>query len=953
VERFPPPSAGWALALLIALPFAAAAAGPLLRGARLRRVAWWPAAAVAALCLSGFVWLRASHGEVRFVLPWIPAWNLDLRLRLDGLAFLFAVLVTGIGVAIAVYSARYLDEELRNHRSTRSPATFHALLLFFLGSMLGLICADELFTLYAFWEATSVSSFLLIGLHLHERRARAAAIEAFAITAGAGLLLFLAFICIAAEAGASALPTLAERKVALATSPLAPWIGLFLVVGAAAKSAQAPLHFWLPSAMVAPTPVSAFLHSATMVAGGVFLLARLGPLHDALPGFRTLVVALGAITMLAGGIGATGAHRLKAILAWSTIAQYGFVTLLLGLGAWGAATFAMAGHAVLKAGLFLVAGVVTRATGETDVRRLGALARAMPVTAGVTFVLALGLAGLPPSVGFWMKELTYGATIDTGVPWIATASFVAGTLTLVYMLRFCWRVFVRRATTRRPLRARRAWLLGPPLVLALLSLAWGIAPGLLASLTDPAAASAAGRPIETEATVGWPPHGAFWLGLASLAVGAAIFAWMERRGDAQVAAGAARFGAARAALPPAVLFVALVRAGGPGRTFRRSLPALDAFGRFLARVQTGRLVHYLLFLAAVPIASALWLLPRVERWPELLAIDRVSRSGLALGTLAAAAVGLALAAAIVRSHIASILMVGVVGFVLALIFALLRAPDVALVQVAVETVGALLLLLVLSRIRMTIREAAMSPQGSRPRAGRIATLLAAGAAGAMVAATSLAVQANLGDPALGRAFFERSAAIHVDAVVTAVLVDFRGLDTFVEIVVFAAAALGTALLLARGASGRAPGRQATRDGRPAGGVLRTTTRLVFPVVLIFAGEHIINAATAPGEGFSGGLLTALSIVLLYVGMGYAPVERALPAFGRWGMVAGIGLVLATGLAGRVFRGSFLAHLGPTPTIGGEEIHLTTHALFDLGIFLVVSSGVLAIFRAVGQREELP
>lgn len=951
MEAIPQQAAGTALAALVALPFVASLATSLAdRMGWLRRRPWLPALSVALLCLAGFSLLRTGREGPAFSLPWIDEPPIAFALRLDGLAFLYAILVTGLGALVVVYSSSHLPTELHEHRSRRRQSTFYAYLLFFLGSMLGVVCADELLTLYVFWEATSISSFLLIGLHLHEARPRAAAIQAFTITAGAGLLLFLAFLFVGRLLGTTSIPGLAGAGEAIAESPLAIFLVTFTILGAAAKSALAPLHFWLPPAMVAPTPASAYLHSATMVAAGVFLLARLSPLLAEVPGFRGALVAVGAATMMAGGIVASVRNRLKEILAWSTISQYGYVALLLGMHAWGAALFLVGIHALLKAGLFLVVGVVVHATGESDLRRLGGLYRRMPWTTASACLLSLGLAGIPFTSGFWMKELFYEAAVEEGVPWIVTVSIAAGTLTFVYSFRFFWRTFVS-GRTPEPLGSERTFpsQLLPVLLLALLAVVFGLFPGWAAAFTDPAASAAAAAPVASRFALHWPPGRALLASLCTFVLGIGLFVWLERRERAFHKLPSDAFPhPTRRAVASGALAMRVIREIGPRKLWEWFLPALDAAGRFLARSQTGRLVHYLLFLVAVPALFGLLLLPQVETWPEMVPPEEIDQTSIAFGALALAAVGLAITSALVHSHIAAILMVGGVGFVLALVFSMLRAPDVALVQVAVETVSALLLLIVLSRIRVTIREEAIAPVRQRSRPARIGAVLGAGAAAISITATLLAVGANPGDPSLGKSFFPAAEALEMDGVVTAILVDYRGFDTLGEATVFAAGTLGALLLL----SG-APQRVLLRPTwHPA--TLNVTTRLTFPVVLVFAAELIVNATVAPGEGFSAGVLTAMSVLLLYVGLGYGPVERELPFFGRWGLATGISLLLGSAVFGLFTeRRSFLASAGPHSELFGETLHLTTHALFDLGIFFVVATGVIAIFRAIGRRKEMP
>lgn len=792
---------GLSLLVLVAAPLALAAILPAIAG-RADVRPWLLPLLLALLELAGFLALWLLAGPVSFSLPWIPPLGIELAFRLDGLAFLFAILVAGIGAMVIAFSARYVPHDFHEHESGRRLSTYYALLLFFMGSMLGLVCAGDLIALYVFWEATSVSSFLLIGIHLHEKQARDNAIQAFVITAGAGLLLFVAFLAIAYEAGTTSLAALPSRAAWVASSPLAPLIALGLLVGSTAKSAQVPFQLWLPSAMVAPTPVSAYLHSATMVAAGVFLLDRLAPLVAQLPNLSGLLVAVGATTMLAGGVVAIRRTKLKQILAWSTISQYGYVTVLLGLKAWGAAAFLIGNHAVLKAGLFLSAGLVSYATGKDDVRELGGLWRRMPASTVVTGILALGLAGLPATSGFWMKELFYKEVTQSNLPWLSVASVTAGILTLVYMLRYFWRTFVS-GPEPEALEPGHESLLVPAAILAGLVLLVGLFPSVGSTLTDLGASAAIASKVETKVELHLPPDLPLWLSLVTFALGGALYAWLQIRDRQLPHVHEGPFPhPVRAAAPPAELGAKLLGGLGPERFYGWLLPFTESMGGYVATVQNGRLIRYLLPLALVPVILGLVLLPQVESWPELGMPSAVQEAALALLALAFSAIGLALGSAVVRSHVAAILLVGGVGFVLALIFSLLRAPDVALVQVAVETMGALLLLVVLGRIPITVREEALATTERRSRGLRAATVIVSSALGCVVAATILALSQARGDPALGRSFFAATEALGARAVVAVILTDFRGLDTLGEISVFAAAVLGAVLVLRHGGRAR-------------------------------------------------------------------------------------------------------------------------------------------------------
>lgn len=804
---------GVLLAGLIAAPLLLAAAYPLFAGLR---EASLPAIFLTLFEGVGFIALYSS-GDASLRLPWLPP-EFSLAFRLDGLAFLFSMLVTWIGVAVLIFSSTYVPHDFEKQSSDRRLTTYYAFLLAFMGSMLGLVCADDLLTLYVFWEATTVSSFLLIGIHIHQRESRRSALQSFLLTGGAGLFLLVGFLGLALAAGTGSIPDLLPQTTT--AQSLSPWIGLCLLVGVAAKSAQLPLHPWLPSAMVAPTPVSAYLHSATMVAAGVFLLARLGPLVSALPVLPTLLVVMGSATMILGGLIACRKSRLKEILAWSTISQYGYVTLLLGLGAWGAACFYMASHAVLKAGLFLSAGAITHSTGEDDVDQLGGLWKTHPVTASTTFVLALGLAGLPATSGFWMKEFLYKEVVSTGQPWVEAGSLVAGILTLTYMLRYAGRIFFGPRPTaitlpdvhgvdRWKLYGRLSPLLVPTFLLASLAVAAGLLPSLGLGLTDPAASAAAGRPIHTEATLHWPPDRALWLTLATYVLGTALAFWLLTR-DRRLGylLPSPLPGQAIPAYSPAMLLGTLLRNVGASSLYHHTALGTESVGKMLSRIQTGRLLDYLLCLVAIPVLLGVSLLPRVETWSPPLLVPVSQQATLAFAALSLSAVGLGIASAVVRSHVASILLVGGVGFLLSLVYALLRAPDVALVQVTVETVSALLLFLALGQLPFPLREQAFFRLERRTTGTHLVSILVSIALAATVSTAVLAISPSLGDPLLARSYFGLTRAEGATSVVSTILTDFRSMDTLGEISVFATAAIGTVLLLGRRRGGRSRNGQA-------------------------------------------------------------------------------------------------------------------------------------------------
>lgn len=812
------------LAVLVSLPLVAAAVLALLAGrGPLGRRPWIPALAVAVGLLAAFPALAVSvpGGSVAAVrVPWIPSLGVDLALRLDGLALLFALMVTGVATAILGFSVRYLPHHAHHHHVPERPVAYYALLLLFMGSMLGLVCADDVVTLYTFWEATSISSFLLIGLDREREAARAGAVKALALTVAAGLPLLVALLAAAAATGTGGISAMTGRPEAVSAPGPYGWVLLSgVLVGAAAKSAQAPLHTWLPDAMEAPTPVSAFLHSAAMVAAGVFLVMRLAPLLDGLPGYRPALQSLGAVTLLMGAAVALTRDRLKQVLAFSTISQYGYVTLLLGLQAYGAAAFYVAAHAVLKSGLFLSAGLVSVASGQDDLRRVGPLARTHPFSAAATWLLALGLGGAPLVVGFWMKELFYKAAVGArDLPVIAVA-LVGGILTLAYMGRYAFQSFhgagpaPEEPVPEREMSPMVAWVGA----LALLALALGLRPAWLVALTDPAASVAAGAAVHTVAALGWPPPAEFGLTLATYALAVPLARFSIRSGAEAAATSVSEPGAApERQRDLARIGRALTLLAGSAALYDRVQRGVLALARLVGRTQSGLLWSYVAVLSAVPVALAAVLLTRVDRWPVFQASLQLQGMEWAVAVLSATAILLALASVWPAHPLTSLLLVAGVGYVIALVFTLLRAPDLALVQVAVETVIPMLLLLAIGRMEgipsvrpgLPARGDGPGGGGREVRAGALLPALLAVLLGTVVGAFQLGIAGARGSPALAAALLESARVEGWKNVVAMVLVDQRAMDTLGEAAVFAAATLGAVLILSR-RIGRSP---AGREG---------------------------------------------------------------------------------------------------------------------------------------------
>ncbi|HKP99822.1 MAG TPA: proton-conducting transporter membrane subunit, partial [Actinomycetes bacterium] len=380
------------------------------------------AVAVAAFVAVLGAWLAGGGG---FDIAWLPTWDARLAFRLDGLGALYALLATGIGVAVFTYATAYLPRHLTHEQRPQAEGRrFHALMTLFLVAMVGLATAQDLLLLFLFWDLTAIASYLLIGFDRQHREARLSALMALLVTGVSAVLLLVGILVLRAEYGTTSIPELLARVSAGPAVPAVTLAGALIAVGALAKSAQAPLHFWLPRAMAAPTPVSAYLHSAAMVAAGVFLLSRLHPLLASSPVLLDGLLAVGVVSMAVGGLLALSEDHLKRLLAYSTIAQYGYVVTMLGVGgAAGAAAacFYVLAHALAKSALFMTSGAVTEATGGKALSEVGGLARAMPALAAGSGLAAAGLAALPLTIGFFKDELFFKAAAGRG-PWLAVVA---------------------------------------------------------------------------------------------------------------------------------------------------------------------------------------------------------------------------------------------------------------------------------------------------------------------------------------------------------------------------------------------------------------------------------------------------------------------------------------------------------------------------------------------------
>jgi multicomponent Na+:H+ antiporter subunit A len=749
---------------------AAGAVAPLLVG-RAPRAAGWLLAVVPALIAA---WLAAQvprivdGGPIRETVAWIPALGIEASFRLDGLALLFALLISGIGALVVVYAGGYLAGDRRLGR-------FSLILFAFMASMLGVVLADNLLLLYAAWALTGITSYLLIGFDSHSPTARRAALQAL-ITTFAGELALLAGIVMLGQAGGSyELSVLVERGDRIAADPLFGPMTVLLVAGALTKSAQFPFHYWLPNAMEAPTPVSAYLHSATMVKAGVYLLARISPIFAGTDLWLWLVGGAGAITMVLAAFLAIHQTDLKRLLAYSTVSALGIMTFLLGIGSEHAVNAAMTfllGHALYKGTLFLVAGILDHETGMRDASRLSGLRTAMPITMVAAALAAFSMAALPPFFGFIGKELVYEAAVHAEPlpPALLTALVLAPSVVFVVVAAVAGiRPFAgpRVDLPKAPHDPGPAMLVGPVL-LGALGVIGGLVPAAFATgLVSPAAASITGTPSDVEL--------ALWHGLTPMLLLSGLTLLL----------GIAAFWS----LAPIAALARRADVGGrigPERGYEGAMDGIRAAADALARyVQNGLLRRYLLMILVAGTALVGFAFVGRGPLPSLrLPLDVQAHELAVVGIVIIAA----LTAITTRSRLSAIAALGIVGYGVALIYLLFGAPDLAMTQILIETLTVILFVLVLYHLP---RFAILSS-----RAARVRDAVIAGTAGVLMGGLTLAAFSVQNDVPLSEFFGATSYPdAHGRNIVNVILVDFRAMDTLGEITVLALAALGIYALL--------------------------------------------------------------------------------------------------------------------------------------------------------------
>ena len=927
-----------ALALIAALPFIGALLpGLMIRAGRDACAMMAGAFTLLALVLLASLAPAVLAGEVvQTRIDWLPVLGLNVNFMLDGLGLLFAGLILGIGLLIIIYARFYLS-------ASDPMGQFYTYLLLFQGAMVGIVLSDNILLLLIFWELTSLSSFLLIGYWKHLPEGRQGARMALAVTGSGGLALIAGMLILGHIVGSYDLSIILQNKDLIQASPLYLPALILILIGCFTKSAQFPFHFWLPHAMAAPTPVSAYLHSATMVKAGIFLMARMWPVLSGTEAWFVIVTTAGLITMLIGAKVALFKDDLKGLLAYSTVSHLGLITMLLGLGTKAAATvaiFHIINHATFKAALFMTAGIVDHEAHTRDIRRLGGLRILMPVVFTIAFIASLSMAGLPPFNGFLSKELMLEqvhATPWFGSPWVLGALATLGAVFSVgYSFRFLAHTFFGPVRTDYPHTPHDPGmgLLFAPALLAVLVIVIGVIPMTSAAwLVDVASSAVVGDAVTVKITH-W--HGlyapALWLSVIAIGGGLMLlgaYPTLSRMWEAAWKPEAKR------------MFDALI--SGLAALSRRTTDGLH----------NGALTRAIAVGVTAITAAGIWaysggLHTTGLRTPTAVPIAIAAGFVLIVASIIAAVL-------LHRNRFVTLIFVGVIGLMISGAFAWMSAPDLALTQLTVEVVTVLLMLLALNFLPKT------TPAESSPlrKARDAAVAIAAGTAACALTAAIMLRDAAYPTIAAYHLAQSKPGAGGTNAVNT-IIVDFRGYDTYGEIIVLGIAALIIfALIEALLAGGPASDRLLTwRKGEARAGdrhpmMLVVITRMLLPIAIMVGVFIYLRGHNLPGGGFVAGLVVSIALLMQYMasGLTWSAARKRVEyhALIGWGiLIAGLSGVGAW-VFGLPFLTSGFEYINIWPL---EQFELATAAIFDLGVFLTVLGAVmlaLASFSRLSAR----
>ena len=903
---------------------------------------------------------------------WIPGLGIHLSMRMDTLGWVMALIVTGVGALVMLYCRWYFDGH------TEGLGQFSAVLLGFAGAMYGLVLTDDIVVLVMFWEITSVLSYLLIGYYHRRGASRRAALQALLVTSLGGLVMLIGIVLLVVAAGTTSLSGILAHAP---TGTVADIAIVLVLVGALSKSAIFPFHFWLPGAMAAPTPVSAYLHAAAMVKAGIYLIARLAPVFAVAPPWRPVLIALGVFTMLLGGIQALRETDLKRILAFGTVSQLGLLTVVLGYGTRDAALAGLAlllGHALFKSSLFLVVGVIDRQLSTRDITELSGVGRQAPTLATFSIIAICSMVGVIPTIGFVAKEGAIAALLHEsqgGSVWglVALLGVALGSvLTAAYGVRFVWGAFWTKRDAAGDRMPVTAWpdppvgFLAAPIVLAGLTLVSGFAAPLLdtafAGYADAAPAATPGvhAPEHAAHLALW--HGfepALWISLATIAGGALVFwaalagGWAGRRRILPFTAGDVYNGALRGIARVSVLTT--------GLTQRGSLP-----------VYVGTI--FVVFVAAegtVLLAS--------PQWRTALDAWQTPAQLFAAPVMIVAA----LVAVRARKRYTGVVLVSVTGLGMVLLFATSGAPDLALTQVLVETVTLIAFALVLRRIpaRLGDHNASVWP---------VARAVLGAAVGVTMAAVAIVATGARTATPISERFPQLAYELgHGRNVVNVALVDLRGWDTMGELSVLILAATGVASLVfvthradtlstfttqlpnmrarrplvetdrgLRSQSADTGGHRAWLVGgqrvRPENRsiMLEVIVRILFHTIIVVSLYLLFAGHNLPGGGFAGGLVAGMALVMRYIAGGRYELGAAAPTDAGRFLGIGMSLAVACAVVPVLFGAAPLTSAFfeiQLPVLG--HVEFVTSTIFDIGVYLVVIGLVLDVLRSLGAEVD--
>lgn len=914
-------------------------------------------AVVPFLGLLALTYLAFTHGTTYHTpaFTWLPETGTAFSLRFDALGLLFGFLVTGIGTLVMAYGGHYMAHDPH-------PTRFLVSLLAFLLAMLGLVLADDLIALFIFWELTSVTSYLLIG-QTRTDQAKRGALQAMLVTGIGGLFLLAGIILLAGITGTTSISALLEQKDVIQAHPWYLPALVLIGIGCLSKSAQFPLHFWLPDSMAAPTPASAFLHSATMVKAGVYLFLRLHPALGDTVAWSMMLAPVGAATMLLGAWQGLRQNDLKALLAYSTLSQLGALVLLLGIGtekALAAVVIGILAHAAYKSALFLGVGIVDHAAGTRELTRLGGLLSAMPLTAMLMAVAAVSMAGLPPTFGFVSKEFLIGAGTKGGGWLVVAAAAVTGALLLAQSARLFFATFTgpRGPLGGDPHHPPHPHDPHPVMLLAVAVPALaGLAIPFLTFLDSPL--NAAGK---TSAVSVFPWHGLnLELALSAGAIVAGLLIYLARD-----------------------RFIAFQHLVDPGHVFRTlyqlSLRGTDSLAKAVTRLQTGDLRTYLIVMTAATVGAALLFSPlRIAATTQPFAFappDDPFEIGLWVlrGFTLLLVLGASGASVLLRNDFYAILALGASGIAMALLFALEPAPDVALVMIVVDILTVAVLVLFVARLPHERRQTANQlDNASARRYVHMAVCTVVGLGVGLLAYTMLDARPRTSHVT---PFFEANAKPLTGAtdIVGSIVIDFRGFDTFIEIVVFAMGGLGVYTLLryASRYAGDTPlappdrllplprGARGISGGKPSA-LISGIGYLLLPLCLVLSTVHVMYGHDQPGDGFTAGVIASLGVAVHFAVFGAQKTRRVLTWL-RPTLLIGLGLLLvmvAMTLSGYLSgRGAFFAPfdfgqaLGLSPYLP-KGLYVSSSFCFEVAICLTVLGAASHFIDTLGNPPPAP